>query len=132
MSVSSKDLRSPLSRARGLGSAKEGVQHFWVQRVSAVALVPLTLWFVFSIARLATGAADYAAVEYWVSAPSVAVTLVLFLIATLYHSMLGVQVVVEDYVSGEGAKLTVLMLSKFVHMIAAAAGIFAVLKVALA
>lgn len=122
-------LRSPLGRARGLGSAKQGVHHFWVQRVSAAALVPLSLWFVFSVARL--HGADYAAVKHWVSAPSVAVALVLFLATLFYHSMLGVQVVIEDYVGHEGARLASLVLSKFVHAILAAASIFAVLKVAL-
>lgn len=122
-------LRSPLGRARGLGSAKDGVHHFWVQRVSAVALVPLSLWFIFSVAQLAGG--EFTAVRHWVSAPSVAVTLVLFLGAALYHSMLGMQVIVEDYVAHEGARITVLMLMKFIHAIVAAASIFAVLKVAL-
>ncbi|MBI2383199.1 MAG: succinate dehydrogenase, hydrophobic membrane anchor protein [Gammaproteobacteria bacterium] len=122
-------LRSPLGRARGLGSAKQGVHHFWVQRVSSAALVPLSLWFVFSVARL--HGADYAAVKHWVSAPSVAVALVLFLATLFYHSMLGVQVVIEDYVGHEGARLASLVLSKFVHAILAAASIFAVLKVAL-
>lgn len=127
----SKDLRSPLSRARGLGSAKDGAHHFWVLRVSAIALIPLTLWFVFSIAKLAANSASYPQLLYWISAPSVAVTLVLFIATALYHSVLGVQEVIEDYVSGEAAKLTILLLSKFVHAIAAAAGIFAVLKIAL-
>jgi succinate dehydrogenase / fumarate reductase membrane anchor subunit len=122
-------MRSPLSKARGLGSAKQGVHHFWVQRVTAVALVPLSLWFVFSLAQL--GRADFATVRYWVAAPSVAVTLVLFLAAATYHSALGVQVVIEDYVAGEAGKLASLLLSKFVHLIVAAAGIFAVLKIAL-
>lgn len=122
-------LRSPLSRARGLGSAKEGVHHFWVQRVSAIALVPLTVWFVFSLARF-TGS-DFAVVQHWVAAPSVAVTLILFLATMLYHSALGVQVVIEDYVSHEGKRIVTLLLSKFVHAIVAAASIFAVLKVAL-
>lgn len=122
-------LRSPLNRARGLGSAKEGVHHFWVQRVSAVALIPLTLWFVFSVAQLSS--ASYAAVKHWVSSPSVTVALVLFIATMLYHSVLGVQVVIEDYVAGEGRKLVLLLLSKFAHAVLAAAGIFAVLKIAL-
>ena len=122
-------LRSPLGRARGYGSAKEGVQHFWVQRVSAVALAPLSLWFVFSIARLP--ALNFNLVKHWVAAPSVAVALSLFVATVFYHSMLGIQVVVEDYVSGEGRKLVTLLLLKFAHAIAAAAGIFAVLKIAL-
>lgn len=122
-------LRSPLSRARGLGSAKDGTHHFWVQRVSAIALIPLTLWFVFSVASLA--GASYEAVHWWIGYPAVAVTLVLFIAAALYHSMLGVQVVIEDYVGGEGMKLTALLLSKFFHFAVAAAAIFAVLKIAL-
>ena len=122
-------MRSPLSKARGLGSAKSGVGHFWIQRVTAVALVPLSLWFAFSLAQL--GRADFLVVRGWVHAPSVAVTLVLFLAAATYHSALGVQVVIEDYVAGEAGKLASLLLNKFVHLIVAAAGIFAVLKIAL-
>lgn len=122
--------QSPLGRARGKGSAKDGVHHFWVQRVSALALIPLSLWFVFSIAQLA--GAEYDMVKHWVSAPSVAVTLILFLFAALYHSMLGLQVVIEDYITQEGLKLATLMLMKFAHWIIGAASIFAVLKTALA
>ena len=121
--------RSPLGKARGMGSAKDGVHHFWVQRVSAVALVPLALWFVFSVAQLAGG--DYGMVRHWVSAPSVAVMLVLFLASALYHSALGVQVVIEDYIHSEGLKIASLLLMKFAHAVVAAASIFAVLKVAL-
>jgi succinate dehydrogenase / fumarate reductase membrane anchor subunit len=124
-----KNLSSPLSRARGLGSAKEGVHHFWVQRVSAIALIPLSLWLVFSVALFVGG--DYAGARHWVAAPSVAVTLVLFLVTALYHSMLGIQVVIEDYVGNEGTKLASLILSKFVHVVLAAAASFAVLKIAL-
>src|SRR5262245_37169206 len=123
------ELRSPLGRARGYGSAKEGVQHFWVQRVSAVALVPLSLWFVFSVAQLPVD--SYGALRHWVSAPSVAVTLVLFIPTLFYHSMLGIQVVVEDYVAGEGTKIATLLVLKFAHAIGAAAGVFSVLLVAL-
>lgn len=122
-------LRSPLGHARGLGSAKDGTQHFWMQRVTAVALIPLVLWFVFSVARLQV--ADFAEAKWWVGYPAVAVTLVLFIGAALYHSMLGVQVVIEDYVGSEGMKIAALLASKFFHFAVAAASIFAVLKIAL-
>lgn len=122
-------LRSPLGRARGLGSAKDGVHHFWVQRVSAIALIPLSLWFVFSVAQLAGG--DYHVVRHWVSAPSVAVVLILFIASALYHSALGIQVVIEDYVHHEGLKIASLLLMKFAHALLAAASVFAVLKIAL-
>lgn len=124
------NLRSPLGHARGLGSAKQGVHHFWMQRLTALALIPLTLWFVFSLARLS--GASYNGVLHWVQGPKAAVTLVLFLATLLYHSALGVQVVIEDYVQHEGLKLASLVLSKFAHFATAAASIFAVLKVALA
>ena len=128
-SESAGSRRSPLSRARGYGSAKEGVHTFMAERISAVALVPLTLWFVFSVAQLP--AASYSAAKHWVASPSVAVTLVLFLGALFYHSSLGVKVVVEDYIAGEGKKLALLLAVKFVHAALAAVGIFAVLKIAL-
>lgn len=121
--------RSPLGRARGNGSAKEGVHHFWVQRVSAIALVPLTLWFVFSVAQLPV--LDFEAVRWWVAAPSVAIALALFLASAIYHSMLGVQVIIEDYVANDGAKIITLLASKFFHAIVAAVSLFAVLKIAL-
>ena len=130
MANTSKDLKSPLSRARGLGSAKDGVHHFWTLRISALALIPLSLWFVFSLAQLASGPADFYSVQHWVSAPSVAVVLVLFLGSAVYHSVLGVQEVILDYSVG-AMRLTLLLVSKFLHAIVAAAGIFAVLKVAL-
>jgi succinate dehydrogenase / fumarate reductase membrane anchor subunit len=122
-------LRSPLSRARGLGSAKSGVHHFWVQRLTALALIPLTLWFVFSVARLAGG--DYQATYLWVHYPPFAVTLVLFLVIAFWHAVLGVQTVIEDYVSHEGWKLSMLVAVKFGLAILGAACVFAVLKVAL-
>lgn len=122
-------MRSPLGRARGRGSAKHGVHHFWVQRVSAVALVPLTLWFVFGVAwQLSTG--GYGEARHWVGSPSVAVALVLFIATAAYHSMLGVQVVIEDY-TPERWRIGALLTSQFFHIVLGAAGIFAVLKVAL-
>ena len=121
--------RSPLSKARGYGSAKEGVQTFLAERISAVALVPLSLWFVFAAAQL--DVLSYLDVREWVQRPHVTVLLLLFIPTLFYHSSLGVKVVVEDYIAGEGKKLALLLAVKFVHAALAAAGIFAVLKIAL-
>lgn len=121
-------LRSPLGQARGLGSAKEGVQHWWVQRMTALALIPLSLWFVFSIARYHV--ADYATMLAWLHNPYVAIALVLYFTALFYHSMLGVQVVIEDYVGREPVKLVALLLVKAAHAVLAVAAVFAVLKIA--
>ena len=121
-------LRSPLSQARGLGSAKDGVHHWWMQRLTALALIPLSLWFVFSIARYHL--ADYSTMILWLHNPYVAIALVLYFTALFYHSALGVQVVIEDYVAGEALKLGSIVLVKFAHFALAAASIFAVLKIA--
>jgi succinate dehydrogenase / fumarate reductase membrane anchor subunit len=123
-----KRLVGPLARARGLGSAKQGLRHWWAQRVSAVALVPLTLWFVYSVVHL-TGA-DQARVHAWLSRPATAILMSLFIVATFYHLALGVQVVIEDYVHREGVKLTTMLLVKGLIVLTAAAALFAVLRVA--
>lgn len=122
-------IQSPLARARGLGAAKEGVSHWWAQRVSAVALVPLTLWFVFSLASNA--GADHAAIINWLASPLVAVPLVLYLAALFYHSQLGLQVVVEDYVHAKWLKLGTLIVLQFANIALAVCAIFSVLKIAL-
>ena len=96
-------LRSPIGRARGLGSAKEGTGHWWHQRVSAVALLALTAWFVISLILL-TGA-DWATASDWLSNKVNAGLMLLLIVFTFYHLKLGLQVVIEDYVHGEGMKL---------------------------
>lgn len=121
-------LRSSLGRARGLGAAKDGVAHWWAQRVTAVALVPLALWLAYSLARLSF--ADHAAVSAWIAQPWVAVALVLTLFTTFYHAKLGLQVVIEDYVHGGFAKHAMLLLSTFAIFVLGAGSIFAVLKIA--
>ena len=121
-------LRTPLARARGLGSAKEGVEHWWMQRLTAIALLPLTLWFVFSIALLA--GADGAQAQAWVAFPMNAIMLSVWVVALFHHSQLGLQVVLEDYVHHEGLKIASLILIKFTHFVAGAAAIFAILKIA--
>ncbi len=121
-------LRSPLGQARGLGSAKEGVGHWWAQRLTALALIPLSLWFVYSIARFPLS--DYAMMVLWIKSPLVAVALVLFFVAMIYHAALGVQVIVEDYVANEGVKLLGIVIAKFALYALGVASVFAVLKIA--
>ena len=122
-------MRSPLGRARGLGSAKEGVEHWWLQRITAAALVPLSVWFVIAIIRLV--GADIETVRDWVSTPMPAILLVLLLIATFWHASLGLQVVIEDYVHTPLTKLGLVIVVRLGCFAFAVAGIFAVLSMAL-
>ena len=121
-------LRSPLGRAIGLGSAKEGVDHWWLQRVTAVALVPLSLWFV--AALIAHLGADYASMVAWLRSPLAAVAMILLVIASFVHMALGLQVVIEDYVHHEATKVASLVLVKLACWALGAAALFAVLRVA--
>jgi succinate dehydrogenase / fumarate reductase, membrane anchor subunit len=123
-------MRSPLGRAIGLGSAKEGVDHWWAERITAIALVPLTLWFVIAVIELA--GADRAAFVEWVRHPVPAVLLVLLLIATFYHNALGLQVVIEDYVGNEALRLGLIIIMKLASVVLTVLGIFAVLKLSFA
>lgn len=122
-------LRSPLGRVLGLGSAKEGTGHWWAQRVSAVALIPLTLWFMFSL--LALPSLDYARVVAWLSYPMSGFLAVLLIATLSYHSYLGTNEVVDDYVSSAGSKVLSLLFLRFLYVLAGGAGIFAILRVAL-
>jgi succinate dehydrogenase / fumarate reductase membrane anchor subunit len=121
-------LQSPLGRVIGRGSAKQGVSHFWVQRVTAVALVPLTLWFALRV----TGLPDYEqeTVRAWIATGWHPVWLILLIGTLAWHSALGVQVVLEDYVHEKGIKLAALVTSNFLHVLAVVAGAYAVLRVA--
>lgn len=122
--------RSPLGQVRGLGSAKEGVAHWWAQRLTAAALVPLVLWFVVSVITM-TGA-DIAVVRAWVASPVVSILLVLLAIAVFHHAQLGLQVVIEDYVHTEWLKVASIVIVKFAAVALAVACIFSVLKIAVA
>ena len=122
-------MRSALGRARGLGSARQGVQHWWAMRASAAALVPLCLWLTASLIALA--GADHARFASWVAYPFNAVALLLLLGVAFYHLKVGLDVVIEDYVHTEWRKVAVATLTTFAVVAAAAASGFAVLKLAL-
>jgi succinate dehydrogenase / fumarate reductase, membrane anchor subunit len=122
-------LRSPLGVALGRGAAGAGVSHWWSQRVSALALVPLSLWLLVALLQLPLG--DYAAVSIWMGAGWTPVLLALTVLASCWHSALGVQVVIEDYVHGPALKLAALLANSGAHLLLAAAGVYAILRVAL-
>ena len=121
------DLRTPLSRARGLGSAKEGVHHFWAQRITAVALIPLVAWFAISLIMMS--GADYAVVRAWIGSPVVMVLLTLTIVIGLHHGQLGMQVVIEDYVHNDGMKLALIVLMRFIAVFFGLAAIVAILRI---
>jgi succinate dehydrogenase / fumarate reductase membrane anchor subunit len=121
--------RSPLARARGLGSAKEGVGHWWVQRLTAVALLPLLIWLVLALALLDDY--GYMTLTNWVTQPVHAILLIVTVLALFWHSSLGLQVVIEDYIGAEGLRITLMIAVKFANILGAIISIFAILKIAL-
>lgn len=122
-------LRTPLGRVKGLGSAKDGTHHFWVQRVSAVALIPLTLWFLLS---LVTGLQlEYQAFVAWAKMPVNTLLLSLFVLVGIYHFRLGLQVVIEDYIHGKALLVTLQLANTCGCFLLAAASLLSLLKVAL-
>ena len=122
-------LRSPLGRARGLGSARTGSHHWWSQRLTAIALVPLTLWFIFSVIHLS--GATRQTVDSWLSSPLTLGLMLALIIATFHHLQLGVQVVVEDYVHDERAKMGAVLAVRALCILLALVCIVSVLKIGL-
>ena len=124
-------LRSALGRAQGHGSAHSGVHHWWMQRLTALALVPLSVWFVFSLLALrhVRDGQSYDNVRAWVAQPASVLLLTLLVLIGAWHSRLGVQVVIEDYVTDRGSRTLALILSNFLHVLVAAAGVLAILRV---
>lgn len=121
--------RSPLARVRGLGAAKTGTEHFWLQRVTAVGLLPLTIIFVIYLLGLV--GADLATVKGTLGRPVPAIVTILLLVAAFWHAKLGIQVIIEDYIHHEGIKLASLLLLSFACIAIGLASVLAVLKLAL-
>ncbi len=120
-------LRTPLARVRGLGSAKEGVQHWWMQRLTAIALVPLSLWFIVSMVSM-TGV-EYRVFRDWMGHTYHALLLMLLVAVGFHHAQLGLQVVIEDYVHHEGAKIASLIAIKFLAFLLAVGTIYGILRI---
>ena len=121
------NLVTPLNRVLGLGSAKGGVEHWWVQRLTAAALVPLGLWLAFALAGLDDY--SYQGVVAWIAQPGTSVLLILVSLTLAYHSYLGIQVIFEDYVHDGAVKIAVLTLSTFAHVAIAIVALFSILRI---
>ena len=122
------DLRSPVARVRGLGSAKDGTHHWWLQRVTAVALVPLVVWFVISLLRFAPE--NQAAARAWLASPVTMTMLILAIAVGFWHATLGVQVVIEDYVHAKGWRIGLDLAVKFIAAALTVASVVALFKIA--
>lgn len=129
MTRQTKSMSTPLARARGLGSAKSGLHHWWHQRISAVAMVGLVSWMVILLFSLVE--ADYQTALNMLAHPVNATVVVLFVAVGLWHASLGLQVVLEDYVANEGARLIAILAVKMTASVTAILAILSVLKVAL-
>jgi succinate dehydrogenase / fumarate reductase membrane anchor subunit len=124
------NMRTPLKNVRHLGSAKEGADHFWMQRVTAVANLVLGLFLVWLIASLA--GADYATVKSTLANPIVALLLAMLIVSATIHMRLGMQVIIEDYITRESTKIVLLLLNNFFAILVAAASVWAILKLSFA
>lgn len=126
--MNTKTLRSPLGKVKGLGSAKSGTGHFMAQRLTALALIPLSIWFCFSLASMPQ--MDYSTFTAWLSSPISSSLMVLTILTTFYHLHLGVQVVIEDYISNHAMRIVGIIAVQFASILLAVTGIVSVLKVA--
>ncbi|MFA9475639.1 MAG: succinate dehydrogenase, hydrophobic membrane anchor protein [Filomicrobium sp.] len=124
------NMRTPLKNVRHLGSAKEGADHFWMQRVTAVANLVLGLFLVWLIASLA--GADYATVKSTLANPIVALLLAMLIVSAAIHMRLGMQVIIEDYITRGSTKIVLLLLNNFFAILVAAASVWAILKLSFA
>jgi succinate dehydrogenase / fumarate reductase membrane anchor subunit len=122
-------LRSPLGQAKGLGSAKDGLHHWWAQRVTAIALIPLTIWFAFKVAMLSMS--DYQTVSESIGSPWSAALIVSLIVAAFYHAALGMQVIYEDYIGHKAVRIAAIMGTNLLMFLLGSAAVIAVVRIAL-
>jgi len=122
------NFRTPLSQVKGHGSAKEGTGHFWMQRLTAIAMVPLVLWLCFSVASLP--GMSQADIRAWLSAPFSAVLMIVLFLTGLYHAKLGLQVIIEDYVGNHGIRTIGIIAVTLLFALLAVLGVFSVMRIA--
>ena len=120
-------LRTPLAKVKGLGSAKQGTHHWWHQRLTALVLLPLSLWFIYSLVSMSN--ADFTTVTNWLRLPYVTILLIMFVVCLFYHAQLGLQVVIEDYINSEWQKFACIIMIKFLSVIGSLAAVLSVLNV---
>jgi len=121
-------LRTPLANVKGLGSAKEGAHHWWMQNLTSIALIPLTLWLAYSIASF--GGMSYEEITAWMQSPLVSVSLALLVVVMIYHAQLGIQVIIEDYVGG-WLRIASLIMLNFTCIALIFLALFSIIKVSL-
>jgi len=123
------NLRTPLSQVKGLGSAKDGTDHFWLQRLTAIALIPLVIWIAFAVAQLPS--MSQRDIQLWLASPFSSGMMILFLIAACWHAKLGLQMVIEDYVGNHAARTGAIIAVTLISFALAVIGVFAVLRMAI-
>lgn len=124
-----KDLRSPLAKVKGLGTSPDATHHFWLQRLTALALIPLTFWFCFSIALLPNS--NYADVISWLQTPFNAVMMILVVLISFQHTHLGLQVIIEDYIAHPAYRLVAILTIKFISYFMMVLGVYSIIKITL-
>ena len=124
-----KDLRSPLAKVKGLGASSEASHHFWQQRLTALALIPLTIWFCFSIALLPE--TSHASITTWLNSPFNAVMMILIVLVSFQHAHLGLQVILEDYIAEYRYRLLAILTVKFISYFMMALGVYSIIKITL-
>lgn len=124
-----KDLRTPLAKAKGLGTSGDASNYFWIQRLTALALVPLVIWFCFSIALLPE--VSYEVLLNWLQSPFNAVMMMMIIVVSFHHAQMGMQVIFEDYIPTHDIRIAAILSVKFLSYFLMAVGIFSILKIAL-